>query len=340
MANLNYTKRLSNLQNRKFDRALNESVMSKSLSASLMPDNVKYMLESMRPIEQKYNAKTIEAADRVQKHLESKFQLSFTRAYRTQGSVKTQTNIRVHSDFDLLSIIDSYQYYETSTGSSYSGNPDQDIQNLRSQAVTILKNIYDEVENTNEKCVSIFNKDLYRKVDVVFGFWYNTNEYEKSKNEYYRGIYLYKFPAGPKERDYPFAHIAQVNTKGDQTNDGSRRGIRLLKTLRADSDVELKVVKSFHLTSIVHSINNTNLYYSASRELSIAQAMSNEMDRMISDEAYRKSIKSPNGTENPFFSSSTVPEIVKLKDDLDTLIVDCSKEIMQSPLVKSAVASY
>ena len=90
---------------------------------------------------------------------------------------------------------------------------------------------------------------------LAFGI---TQQYEETKgernDEYYRGIYLYKFPNGPRELDYPFAHIHQVNSKGETTTDGSRRGIRLLKTLRADSDTELKSLKSFHLTTIVHAI--------------------------------------------------------------------------------------
>lgn len=67
MATLDYSKRLINLQNRKFDRELNESLISKSFSSKDLPDNIKYMVESMRPIEQKYNSKTILAAERVQK---------------------------------------------------------------------------------------------------------------------------------------------------------------------------------------------------------------------------------------------------------------------------------
>ena len=65
MAIQNYTQRLANLQSRKFDRELNESLISKSFSSTDIPDNVKYMVESMRPIDNKYNEKTIEAAKRA-----------------------------------------------------------------------------------------------------------------------------------------------------------------------------------------------------------------------------------------------------------------------------------
>lgn len=345
MATLNYTKRLSNLQDRKFDRELNESLISKTFSASQLPDNVKYLIESMRPIDQKYNNKTIDAANRVQKHLQDGFNLHFNRTYRTQGSVRTGTNIKVHSDFDLLTIIDKYFYPEVSNGNTYTdSDPNDDIKELRKQATKILKGIYDEVDDTHDKCVSIFNKSLDRKVDVVFGFWYNSQKYEQTKgernDEYFRGIYLYKFPNGPRKLDYPFAHIHQVNSKGDTTTDGSRRGIRLLKTLRADSDTELNSLKSFQITSIVHSIANLNLQYSPGNEITIAKAISDEMKKLIDEPTYRKEVKSPNGMETPLAKDETVPEIKRLKEDLDILIEDSAKEILNSQVIKKAILTY
>lgn len=345
MATLDYSKRLINLQNRKFDRELNESLFSKSFSAGQLPDNVKYLVESMRPIDSKYNAKTIDAAGRVQKHLEDNFKLHFNRAYRTQGSVKTATNIKVHSDFDLLTIIDRYFYPEISNGEVYKESiPEEDIRELRRQATKIMKSVYDEVDEKGEKSISIFNKSLNRKVDIVFCFWYNSQKYEETKNqrndEYYRGIYLYNFPNGPKVTDYPFAHIHQVNSKGNLTTDGSRKGIRLLKSLRADSVTELKVLKSFQLTTIVHTIANNSLLYIPGNEIVIAKAISEEMKVILQNPTYRKEIKSPNGTETPLAKDEIVPEIKRLKEDLDILIEDSAKEILHSPTIKKAILTY
>ena len=346
MAKLNYTTRLNNLQNRKFDKELNESLLSKSFSSRELPDNIKYMVESMRAIDKKYNDRTYEAADRVKKHLHGGYDLHFGLAYRTQGSVTTGTNIKVHSDFDLLNIISSYYYPEKSNGTHYTAsNPDEDIKELRKQAVEILKGIYKEVDDTGEKSVSIFNKSLNRKVDVVFGFWYNSVKYEESNDssdEYYRGIYLYKFPNGPRNSkvDYPFAYLSQVNSKGILTSDGSRKGIRLLKTLRADCETEIKKLKSFQLTSLVHNIDNNGLNYVAGKELSIAHSISQEMDKIISNPEYRKTIKSPNGTEFPFLNDDIVPDVKRLKEDLDELIVDSAKEIIKSQVIEKAILNY
>lgn len=346
MAKLNYTNRLTNLQSRRFDKELNESLISKSFSSRDLPDNIKYMIESMRSIDKKYNDRTIEAANRVQKHLEGGYDLHFGLAYRTQGSVTTGTNIKVHSDFDLLNIINRYFYPEKSNGTDYTASdPDNDIKELRKQAIKILKGIYDEVDDSGEKSISIYNKSLSRKVDVVFGFWYNSIKYEENKStdgEYYRGIYLYKFPNGPRNSspDYPFAHIHQVNYKGDTTSDGSRKGIRLLKTLRADCENELNKLKSFQITSLVHNIENQKLQYTTGNELAIAQSISQEMSEIISKPEYRKTIKSPNGTEYPFSNDEIIPDVKRLKEDLDALIEDSAKEILNSQVIKKAILNY
>lgn len=338
MASLNYTRRLTNLQARKFDNELNEYQVSKSFGTKEIPENLKYLIESTRKIDSKYNAKTIEAANRVQKHLEGGLNLHFNRAYRTQGSVITSTNIKVHSDFDLLTIVD--RYYYTAPGipitSPYTASePHDDIKELRAQTVRILKGIYDEVDETGEKCVSIYNKSLGRKVDIVFGFWYNTDKYEETKDEYYRGI---KFTPSANP-DYPFAHLQNVNYKGDSTLDGSRKAIRLLKNLRADSESKIELLKGFHFTSLIHSIEDSLLKEMYASELSIAKITSFELKNLIDNTSYRKSVKSPNGTETPFFEDECVNELQIIKDDLDELIKDCSHEIGSS-IIQKALLTY
>lgn len=344
MATLNYAQRLLNLQKRRYDPDLQQTIISKSFSSRDIPENVKYLLESMRPIDQAYNNKTIEASTRVKDHLQAGYQLHFNRAFRTQGSVRTATNIRTHSDIDLLTIIDRYHFNAPGIPLSNPYNasdPDEDIVELRRQSINILRNIYDEVDHTGEKSISIYNKSLKRKIDIVFCFWYNTADYERTENEHYRGVCLYKFPVKQRENDFPFAHMANVNYKGDITNDGSRRGIRLLKTLKADCETEIKQVSSFHLTTIAHATPSENLLFrTPGSEIAIARALSDEMGKLIQNPNYRKSVKSPNGTETPLANDQLVPELKLIKADLDSLIEDSAKEILTSESVKRAIGSY
>lgn len=342
MATLNYKQRLRNIQARKFDGTLNESALSNSFDSYDMPENLKYLLESMRPIDKRYNDITLQASDNVRNHLERELNLHFGRDYRTQGSVICGTNIQVHSDIDLLSIVARYMYLHPGVpnNSPYTdSDPKIDIEQLRDQASKIMKAIYDSVDVSGAKGISIYNKNLKRKVDIVFAYWYDTPGYYENKDEYYRGIQLFDFPARSRQiADYPFAHIQNVNWKGDNTNDGSRRGIRLLKNLKADSDQSIDL-SSFQITTIVHSIENLRLQYGVGSEWKIAKAISEEMNTLIEIPTYRKQVKSPNGVEYPLSEDQTVQEIKKLKLDLDELLIDTAKEA-QNPALIRALQSY
>lgn len=349
MATIDYSRRLANLRQRKYDQVLNESRLSKSFSSNDIPDNVKYLLESMRSLEQAYTAKSHDAGNRVRGHLENGFNLHFNVAYHKQGSISTDTNIRIFSDIDLLSIIDKYHYLpegQESESPYRDSDPNKDIVEMRRQGVDILSDIYDEVDTSGAKSIWVRNKSLNRKVDVVFAYWHNSRKFQETGDQYYRGIHLYDFHLGKRitTPDYPFAHIHSVNYKGDQTDDGSRKGIRFLKTLKVDHKTEqdrsIEVdLSSFQLTTIVHAIADNALSGFHRNELSIAKAVSSELDKMISDQEYRRLVKSPNGTEFPLQDSSLVDELVLLKIDLDVLIEDCENEL-RSNILQKAIIGY
>jgi hypothetical protein len=335
---LDYDKRLENVRNRRFDRTMNESLLTKSFSDINVPKDLKYLAESMTPIPARSTKLTIEAANRVQGHLEKGLTLPLSRAYRTQGSVMSNTHIKA-SDFDFLTLIDRYHY--TGPGvpvkNPYQGNPVDDLRQLRQQIVDIMTDTYDEVDDSHEKCISIFNKSLNRKVDIVPAYWYNTKQFEDTNNEYFRGV---KFKADQQEPDYPFAHVFEVNSKGNATNDGSRMAIRLLKTFKEDSAITLDHLSSFQLTTIVHAMDNNDLFYEKGNELKIALAISLQLNRMLIDADYRKSLKGPNGIEQPFENDDSLPNIKRIKGDLDTLIADADTNLEKAMRSRRLLLTY
>lgn len=307
-----------------------------------MPAGLKYLLESTRPIGDTHNQRSLAAAEKVVNHLEGKLNLHFSRAYRTQGSVRTDTNIKVHSDFDLLVVIDRYFYPEKSNGDIYTySDPGDDIKALREKVTSIMRDTYDEVNDEGSKGICIYNKNLGRKVDIVFCFWYHSIKFQETGNEYYKGVHLYDFHNRKRlNKDFPFAMIHNVNQKGDATIDGSRRGIRLLKTLRADSKNQLPALKSFQLTSIIHGIPNERIIYQPGSEVMLAEAVSEELDRLISDSFYRRNRLCPKGIEYPLSSDEVVPDLTIIKEDLDSLIGDARSELTKSAFLMEAVKSY
>jgi hypothetical protein len=151
-------------------------------------------------------------------------------------------------------------------------------------------------------------------------------------------VQLYDFKEKLRITDYPFAHMDNVNWKGTNTSDGSKKGIRLLKNLKADSDKTIEL-SSFQLTTIVHTIDNSLIHYSSGAEWKIAKAISTEMGLLIDSPDRRRLVKSPNGTENPLTNDGIVPEVKKLKEELDELLLDTAKEVY-SPIVSRAILSY
>jgi len=204
-----------------------------------------------------------------------------------------------------------------------------------------MRDTYDEVNDEGEKGIYIYNKNLGRKVDIVFCFWYYSIKYQETNNEYYKGIHLYDFHKNKRlNKDFPFAMIDNVNHKGDATIDGSRRGIRLLKTLRADAKENLPTLKSFQLTSIVHGIPNDKIVYQPGAEVRLAESISVELDKLIDDPIYRKSRLCPKGIEYPLSIDKVVPDLLIIKEDLDILIGDTKGELMKSAFLTEAVKRY
>ena len=270
-------------------------------------------------------------------------QFHLRRTYRTQGSVETKTNIKIHSDYDLLLIIEGYRFVEIhDPTSTYTATvPDDDIALLRKEATRVLKQIYDEVDETGPKSISILNKHLNRKVDVVFCFWYDSQTFITTKREFHRGVHLYDFPQRRKvPADYPFATIENVNSKGDLTNDASRKGIRFLKTIRADKEDEIKILKGFHLMSLVHDIENHQLSGAPGNEIQIASKISEKLGRLIGSPSERKSLRSPNKMETPLADDNTLPELKLLKNEVDTIIEDTVQEIRRGLSTQSSFANY
>ena len=61
--------RLSKLENRRFDRAIQKAILSENYSKSLLKGSVKYALESMLPLDKSYMERTFEAAEKIKNHL-------------------------------------------------------------------------------------------------------------------------------------------------------------------------------------------------------------------------------------------------------------------------------
>lgn len=328
--NKNYTQRLDKLRKRRLDESIQKAVMSKSFSDINIGESVKYALESMSEIDPNYTQKTYAASENIRTNLSSGLnKKGLSVEYRHQGSIETNTHIRIHSDIDILVFTDKYFSVEPPLTVTlvYQGDPLADLRELRQESFNVLNSIYSQVDNANSKAIIVYPTSPKRKVEVVPSNWCDTTDYRNTGNEVYRGIHVYDKDTHTRDKDFPFLHIARVNGKDGTVNGGLRKLTRLLKTLKVDADYEIKL-SSFEIISSVYAMDNNALTKNPYQQLLLLNEGSKHLARLISDTPYRESLWSPNGKEKVFgTNSSKVVELKKLKLELDELIQDITEEL-------------
>jgi len=326
----NYSQRLEKLKKRRLDESLQKAVLSKSFSDVTINESVKYALESMSEIDPTYNKNTYTASENIRSNLTpGLLKEGLTVEYRHQGSIETNTHIKIHSDIDVLVFTDKYVNMEPPLipTNPYEGDPLTDLRQLRQECFNILNGIYDQVDNSNSKSVQVFPTAPKRKVDVVPCNWVNTVDYQNTRNEIYRGVHVYNKDQNLRQKDFPFLNIAQVKAKDSMVNGGLRKLVRLLKTLKVDADYEMKL-SSFEISSLVYAINNESLTKPTNQQLLLLGEGSRQLNTLINDQLYRENLKSPNGKELVFgTNASIVVELKKLKLEIDELIADITEEL-------------
>ncbi len=331
----NYTKRLENLKKRRTDDGIiQKAYLSESFAKAEFSESVKYALESMKPIEASYTKNTILASEKVQANLTKGFvekKLSVT--YRHQGSVETDTSIKLHSDIDLLVITEKYHSLEPPLvpASPYQGDPLADLKELRTESYSILNSVYKQVDDSKAKAIQVFPTDPKRKVDVVVANWYNSVDYSNTYgSEKLRGIHIYDKKKHSRQADFPFLHITKVNEKDTNVNGGLKKLIRLLKTLKVDADYDINLT-SFEITSMLYDMSLISLIKSEYQSLMLLPEASKQLDKIITEKSYREALQSPNGKELVFgINTEKIIEIKKLKLELDELIQDITEELGKS----------
>jgi len=328
--NKNYTQRLDKLRKRRLDESLQKAVLTKSFSDINISESVKYSLEAMSEIDANYTKNTYLASENIRTNLTSGLgKKGLSVEYRHQGSIETNTHIKIHSDIDILVFTDKYFSVEPpiTVTSVYQGDPLNDLKELRQECFSILNATYNQVDNSNSKAIAVYPTNPKRKVEVVPSNWLDTSDFRNTASEVHRGIHIYNKDNHTRFKDFPFLHISRVNTKDGLVNGGLRKLSRLLKTLKADADYEIKL-SSFEIVSSVYDMDNASLYKSSTQQLLLLNEGSKQIQKLISDSSYRENLMSPNGKEKVFGTDSgKVVELKKLKLELDELAQDVTEEL-------------
>lgn len=331
------TNRLDKLRGRRTDPStgyffLKESALAKSMASPGAREALEYIAESAAPVSAEYTAKTFAECDRVRAQLAKSFESAQVPAeFDHQGSVTNDTHIKLHSDIDLLSITEKYTSLQPplTPAIPYLGNPLADLTAMRSATIIGLRSAYPTatVDGGKARCVSISGGSLSRKIDVVAANWLDTQQSASTGDKAFRGIHV--FDAGLVKRipNFPFLHNKRIADRDRETVGGLRRCIRLVKSIRSDSDEDIDF-SSYDVASLCYNIRPIDLSFES--DVALANRFVQFAAHVLQNTSLRESISVPNDTRKIFGG----PEGASLAE-LDKLVRE-TIDLLNSASVRAA----
>jgi hypothetical protein len=325
------------LKNRRQDNLTKAFSVSEGFNKKTYGESLSYTLESMQPISQSYTQNTYLACEGVQSNLQTGLgQYGIFVEFKYQGSVPTDTHIRNYSDIDMLTIHRGFYTLESPQipTNPYYGIPVEDLKNLRSKTFRILDTVYSacDIDDSGSKCVTISGGSLNRKIDIIACNWFVSNQYAQQHDEIFRGIQVLDRDRSERILNYPFMHIFCINRKDEQVLGNEKRVIRLLKTLKADVEIDKPGVSidvsSYDISSLIYNMDNTLLTTSSFQRPRLLDNTNGFLMKVIGDAQFRNSLNVPNKTRKIFCDQGCrLAELIKLQVELNELIQDISREI-------------
>ncbi len=225
ISNKNYKKRIENLRTRRQDDLTKSILVSAAFNKTTYSETIRYVYEAMQEIDPDYTKRTYEACEKLKVHLTPGLaEAGINLTYDYQGSVPNNIHIKLYSDIDMLAINTEFETLQLPQvpANPYQGDPVKELKKMRQKSHQILDTVYTActIDNTHSKALRISGGSLQRQIDIVFCNYYNSNEYTRTKNNYYRGINILDRDNDQRILNYPFAHIYNINQK-DQRVDGN-----------------------------------------------------------------------------------------------------------------------
>lgn len=288
--------RLQRLEQRRLD----ESILVRASMANEVyrrikeSESVRYAVGAMQSIDPEYTKNTYAQGDRVKDQLKER--LGTTCEFAYQGSVTTDTHIKARSDIDLLVIRLGWTWIEPPqpVSTPYQGDPKADMRALRGEAESSLSSAFPQakVDASGSSSLKITGGSLTRDVDVVPASWFDTNEYARTGDRVHRGVKVFDAKTGEFAANTPFLHARRIEERDQRTQNGLRRAIRLMKSLRYDSEDRVQMT-SYNITGIAYNIPEEHLIAIRPRELVILEACYEYCELLRANAPLRETIAVP-----------------------------------------------
>jgi hypothetical protein len=336
-------KRLQNLQGRRLVTDDSTRALAKALGLPEQKeryqertntDATQYALGAMQEVDPKYTKITFEQSERVQQQLDSDLRsVNIGVAFDYQGSVPLNVHIRGASDIDLLVLLAGVQTLDwggprAGNYTRVNGSIVDDLVKLRRNCESILSTRFPSaiVDKSGSKSIPISGGSLQRKVDVVPAHWHDTSDYQRTGEKHYRevGVLDKNVPASVRNR--PFMFMKLINDKDQNTSGGTKKVIRLLKSLRNDADYELPL-SSYDIGSLVWHFDDTRLRVSTFQELSLVALTLDAFRELSLNKARAQSLDTPDRSRKIIDDDHKFQSIQILTSDLEELAVEIAREL-------------
>ena len=318
-----YNLLIENLKGRRYDEALREPILSDGFSNPNIPDSVKYALESMVEIDVSYAYKVYNNSRRIHELLNKELtKRDIEVEYRYQGALKTFTNILLYGDVEIIVL-----------KKNPSEKPHKDISELGAVLMDILSSgdyNFKSVDFSDKTRIRVIAQKPTCEIDILPSIWIETPDYNKTKNEVYRGIVEFDFEHRKVKKYLPFLNIARFNSKDNHTGGVLKCLSRLLMTLKKDAEDTI-ALRDTEIKSMLYAIPEADLKVSQNQILALLPLMENHLNNLVVDDEFFKTIVSPSRMEKVFASQpQKKEEIKKLHDALKKLISDIKEELGSS----------
>ncbi|MCW3694349.1 MULTISPECIES: hypothetical protein [Burkholderia cepacia complex] len=298
----------------------------------------KYALGAMTAVGKKYTDVSIANADRVADQLRDRLHAAgVSTEFKLQGSVPLDVHIRRVSDVDLLTILKNYSTFARSGIKARQGiyrsntteTSEERLAGLRAQVELDLRAAFPaaDVDISGGKAVKVSGASLQRSVDVVPAHWIDTEAYQSSGREEDRGVKIYDKKTGETISNRPFLHIARVGGRCDSIKGGLRKAIRLCKSMKADSDREIKL-SSFDIASLMYHADMSALRLGQFTDLAVLAETQRHLDAACKDRDWAGKLLVPDGGRRIFDSQEKWRWLLNLSLEIDDLLSNVYREVV------------
>jgi len=295
----------------------------------------KYALGAMQAVGAKYTQVSEQTGFRVANQLQERLaKAGITAEFKLQGSVPLNVHIKRVSDVDVLAITKDFYTYDRDGVRALQGAyiPSQRtssgvLSELRQQVETDLDAAFPaaDVDKSGAKAVKVSGGSLPRSVDVVPAHWYDTRQYQASGHLPDRQITIFNKKTRETINNLPFLHIERVGRRCDSIGGGLRKAIRLCKSVKSDSDRDIRL-SSYDIAAIMYHADMTALRLGVYSDLAVLAETQRHLDSLYMNPETANNLWVPDGSRLIFDTPEKRTWLLWLSVEMDELLTHVYKE--------------